>query len=59
MKLSLPECCKSTVNSGHCVCVLCVAGVCVWRALISPCPLMRAMGGLTPRPYRWGLAVPG
>lgn len=55
MKLSLPECSKSTVNSRHDVCVcVCVPGVCVWSALISPCPLMRATGGLTPRPCRRG-----
>lgn len=53
VKLSLPECSKGTVNSGHDVCVfVCVPIVCVWSALISPCLLMRATGGLTPRPYR-------
>lgn len=53
VKLSFPECSKGTVNSGHGVYVfVCVPIVCVWSALISPCPLMRATGGLTPRPYR-------
>lgn len=53
MKLSFPDCSKGTVNCGHDVYVfVCVPIVCVWSALISPCPLMRATGGLTPRPYR-------
>ena len=70
MTLSSPECSESTASSGQdvCVCVSVYKCVCVCvparvpvymrGALIRPCLLMRATGGLAPRRADGGLDLP-